>query len=169
MQITTRRLTVMAMLLAVSVIFVWVLHTPLLPAAPYLEYDPADIPILIGAFVFGPMAGLILTFAASVLQGITVSASSGLYGILMHFIATGTMCLVSGSIYRAKKTRKTAIIALLVGILVTTAVMAGANMIVTPLFLGMPASVVKDLLLPRHPSFQSSEIQHKFLCYIPSL
>ncbi len=39
MQITTRRLTVMAMLIAVSVILVWVFHMPLIPAAPYLEYD----------------------------------------------------------------------------------------------------------------------------------
>jgi hypothetical protein len=89
-----------------------------------------------------------LTFAAAVLQGLTVSAGSGLYGILMHFVATGTMCLVAGSIYRAHKTRKMAVVALIIGVLATTAVMAGANMLITPLFLGMPASVVKDLLLP---------------------
>lgn len=148
MEVKTRKLTVMAMLTAVSVILVWLIHLPLIPAAPYLEYDPADIPILIGAFVFGPVAGLALTFAAAVLQGLTVSAGSGLYGILMHFVATGTMCLVAGSIYRAHKTRKMAVVALIIGVLATTAVMAGANMLITPLFLGMPASVVKDLLLP---------------------
>ena len=45
-----RKLTVMAMLVAVSVILVYLLHFPLFPAAAFLEYDPADIPILIGAF-----------------------------------------------------------------------------------------------------------------------
>jgi riboflavin transporter FmnP len=148
MQVKTRKLTVMAMLTAVSVILVWLIHLPLIPSVPFLEYDPADIPILIGTFVFGPVAGLALTFAASVLQGLTVSASGGLYGILMHFIATGTMCLVAGSIYRAHKTRKVAVIALAAGILVTTVVMAGANLVVTPLFTGWPVSAVKDLLLP---------------------
>lgn len=56
-----RKLAVMAMLVAVSVVLVYLVHFPIFPAAPFLEYDPADIPILIGAFAYGPLAGILLT------------------------------------------------------------------------------------------------------------
>src|SRR5512137_640706 len=86
----TRQLTTLAMLAALSIILVWLVRFPIFPAAPYLEYDPADIPILIGTFVFGPFAGLLLTAVTSLIQGMTVSSSSGFYGIIMHMAATGT-------------------------------------------------------------------------------
>ena len=73
----TRKLTVMAMLVAISVVLVYLIHFPIFPAAAFLEYDPADIPILIGAFAYGPVAGILLTGVASVIQGFTVSAGSG--------------------------------------------------------------------------------------------
>lgn len=92
----------MAMLVAISIVLVMVIHLPIFPAVAFLEYDPADIPILIGTFAFGPLAGLALTVVTSVIQGLTVSSGSGLYGILMHVIATGVLVIVSGSIYGRK-------------------------------------------------------------------
>ena len=56
-----RKLVTMAMLAALSIVLVYVVHFPIFPAAPFLEYDPADIPILIGTFAYGPVAGIILT------------------------------------------------------------------------------------------------------------
>lgn len=43
----------MAMLVAVSIVLVMIIHFPIFPAVAFLEYDPADIPILIGTFAFG--------------------------------------------------------------------------------------------------------------------
>ena len=86
----TAKLAKMAMLVAISIVLVALVHFPIFPMVAFLEYDPADIPILIGTFAFGPAAGIMLTVVTSVLQGITVSAQSGVYGIIMHIIATGT-------------------------------------------------------------------------------
>ncbi|MGI6168142.1 MAG: ECF transporter S component [Christensenellales bacterium] len=145
---TTKKLTTMAMFAALSVLLVWLVHFPIFPAAPYLEYDPADIPILVGTFAFGPLAGLVLTIIASVIQGITVSAGSGVYGILMHIVATGAYVLVAGNVYRRKKTRANAAFALVLGTLAMTIVMAGANLIITPLFTGMPVEAITGMLFP---------------------
>lgn len=60
-RISTRQLVSMAMLGAISIVLVAVIHFPLIPAAAFLEYDPADIPILICAFAYGPLAGLLHT------------------------------------------------------------------------------------------------------------
>ena len=130
-QKTTVKLAKMGMLIGISIILVVLIHVPIIPAAPYLEYDPADIPIFIGTFAFGPLAGLILTIIVSIIQGVTVSAGSQIWGIIMHIMATGSFAIVAGLIYKVKKTRKGAAIAILIGILVMVAVMCIANIIIT--------------------------------------
>ncbi len=142
----TVRLAKMGMLVAISVVLVYFIHFPLIPAVPFLEYDPADISILIGTFAFGPLAGLALTVVTAVIQGTTVSAHSGLYGIIMHIIATGTFVIVAGLIYDRGKSRKTAVIALASGTVAMVVIMFFANLIITPLFMGAPRSVVLQLM-----------------------
>lgn len=142
----TIKIAKISMLVAISVVLVYVVHFPIFPAAPFLEYDPADIPIFIGTFAFGPLAGLMLTVVTAVIQGVTVSAASGPYGIIMHILATGSFVLVAGLLYRGHKSRSKAVIALAAGVVTWTVVMVVANLIVTPLFMGVPVSVVKDLM-----------------------
>ena len=143
-----RKLVTMAILVAISILLVFLVHLPLIPAVPFLEYDPADIPILIGAFAYGPVAGIILTVVTSVIQGMTVSASSGAYGIIMHIIATSVLVLVASGIYRVKHTKKGAILGLICGTLAMGLVMMPANHFITPIFMGVPTEVLDALLLP---------------------
>ncbi len=142
----TMRLVKLAMLVAISIVLVYFVRFPIFPAVAFLEYDPADISILIGTFAFGPAAGVLLTFLVSLIQGLTVSAGSGLYGILMHIIATGVLVLVAGSVYRKHKTRKMALVGLLLGMAAMSLMMTGANLIITPLFMGVPRNVVWGLM-----------------------
>ena len=123
-----RKLVTMAMLAALSIVLVYVIHFPIFPAASFLEYDPADIPILIGTFAYGPLAGVLLTVVVSVIQGMTVSSGSGLMGIAMHIFATSILVLVAGNIYRVK-------LALICGVLAMTAGMVVFNYFITPYFI----------------------------------
>lgn len=144
----TRMLTQAGVLAALSVLLVYLIHFPIFPAAPFLEYDPADVPILIGTFIFGPLGGFLLTVVVSVLQGLTVSSQSGIIGIMMHIFATGSFVIVAGNIYKRNKTRKTAIIALAAGALTMTITMVIWNVIFTPLFMGTPREAVMAMLVP---------------------
>lgn len=146
MNTKTRFLTLMAMFAAISVLLVYFIRIPMF--LPFLEYDPADIPIFIMAFAFGPAAGLILTTVVALIQGLTVSASSGIIGIVMHIFATGSFVLIAGNIYKHNRTLKGAIIALLCGILVMMATMVLWNLLITPLYLGVSTQQVLGLLLP---------------------
>ncbi|NLL34829.1 MAG: ECF transporter S component [Clostridiales bacterium] len=139
---SVRVLAALGMLTALSVVLTWLIHFPIFPGAPFLEYDPADIPILIGTFTFGPLAGLLLTIAVSAVQAFTVSAQSGVMGFLMHSVATGAMAVAAGIIYCGRKTRKSALIALIVGTVTMTVVMIPLNLIITPLFTG---TAIKDV------------------------
>lgn len=149
----TATIAKIGVLAAVSVVLVWLIHIPLFPAVAFLEYDPADVPILLGTFALGPVAGIALTVIASVIQGVTVSAASSWYGIVMHIIATGAFVLTAGIIYKNNKTKKGAVIALACGTLAMVAVMIPANLALTPVYLqmvGVPAEAalptVKSLL-----------------------
>lgn len=144
--IRTRQMVKMGMLVAISIVLVYFIHFPIFPAVAFLEYDPADISILIGTFAFGPAAGLLLTVITAVIQGMTVSSASGIYGIIMHIIATGVLAGVSGGVYCRNKTRKTAAVGLILGMAAMGLVMVGANLVITPVFMGVPRSVVWSLM-----------------------
>ena len=142
-----RKLVVLALLAAVSIVLVYFIHLPLIPAVPFLEYDPADIPILIAALAYGPVAGVLLTVAVSLIQGLTVSASSGVYGIILPIIAPSTLVLVAGNVYRLRRTRSGGVLALVLGTLAMGLIMMPANHFITPHFMGQPVAVVDAMLL----------------------
>lgn len=146
----TQKLVLMALLSAISVILLMTpfLRMPLIPAAPYLVYDAMDIPILIGGFWLGPVAGLIITLVGALIQGVAINVEGGLYGILMHLIATGVFVTTASLIYRKKKTIARMVTGLVFGTLAMTLIMIPANLIITPLFLGAPVSAVKEMILP---------------------
>jgi riboflavin transporter FmnP len=148
MKISTKRITTCGLLAALSIALVIFIHFPIFPAADYLEYDPADIPIFIATFALGPVYGFLITTIVSVIQGLTVSAKSGVWGIIMHIMSTGGFVIAAGLYYKRCKTKKNAAIALLLGSFTMTAVMALANIIITPIYTGMPRSFVLGLILP---------------------
>ena len=137
-QQNTQKLVTMAVLVALSVIMLLLIRFPIFPSAAFLEYDPADIPIFLGTFAYGPLAGFALTVVAAIIQGMTVSASSGFIGIMMHVFATGSFVLVAGNWYQRHKTKKQAVVALVLGCLVWTVSMMIWNYFFTPIFMGMP-------------------------------
>jgi riboflavin transporter FmnP len=138
----------MAILAALSVVLMFVIHFPIIPAAPWLEYEPADVPILMGAFVYGPAAGLVITLIASGIQALTVSASSGLVGFIMHVIATGTLVLVSSTYYKFHKTHKGAFVAVILGCIAMTAIMIPTNLFISVNFWGLDLNAVKASIIP---------------------
>lgn len=146
MKFGVRKICTMGILAALSVVLIFLVHFPIFPAAPYYEYDPADIPILIGGFAYGPLAGFIITIVASLIQALTVSAQSGIVGFVMHVIATGTMVMVSSIYYNKHKTHKGAIIALVLGCISRALIMIPANLIITTRYWGVPIEAVKAML-----------------------
>lgn len=138
----------LAMLAALSILLMFLVRFPLIPTAPFLEYEPGDIPALIAAFLFGPAAGVLVTLAVSIIQAFTVSAGSGWIGAIMHFIATGTMVAVAGYIYKKIHTQKGAVIALIAASISMTLVMIPLNLIFTTKFMNVPMEAVKAMIVP---------------------
>jgi len=147
----TNTVTKLGILGAISIVLVAILHFPIIPAVSFLEYDPADIPILLATFALGPASGFALTVVVAVIQGLTVSSASSWYGMLMHILATGTYVAVSGNIYKKHKTKKAAITALLFGTLAWVLVMIPANLFLTPIYLQSIVGLPKDIAVAAVP------------------
>lgn len=145
-RLTTAQLARLAMMVVLSCVLVLLIRIPF-PPAPFLEYDPADIPIYITTFAFGPIAGLLVTLIVSVIQAFLLGGS-GVYGFLMHMLATGLFVLVAGCLYRRQKTKKEAVVALVSGVIVTVLAMIVFNYFVTPAFMGVPTNVVVGMMIP---------------------
>lgn len=146
-QIAVKKITTLGVMAALSVALAFFIHIPF-PPAPFLEYDPADIPIFIVSFIFGPWWGIALTVLVSVLQGVTVSAGSGIYGILMHVFATSAFVIVSGIVYKYNKSFLGSVMALSLGCLTQALIMIPLNLIFTPMFLGSPLKAVLEMIIP---------------------
>ena len=148
-KLNVRKMVTMAMLCALGVILVAIIEVPLFPSAPFLKYDPADIPILIGTMLYGPAAGVLMTVVVSFIQSFMIHGSSGPIGFFMHVIATSAMVVATGLIYRnRRKTMASAAIALVVGVFTMTVAMVGVNLVITPWFMGVPVEMVQKMLIP---------------------
>lgn len=145
-KMNTARLAKLALLAAISCVLMLLIRIPF-PPALFLVYDPADIPIYITTFAFGPVSGLIVTVVVSFIQAF-VLGGDGVYGFVMHVLATGLFAIVAGSMYRHKKSKKEAVVALIVGVIAMTAMMCVANYYITSMYMGVDRSVVAAMLVP---------------------
>ena len=141
-----KKLALLAMFTAIGAVLITLVHFPLFPAAPFLQYDPADVPILIAAFAFGPVAGILVTVLASFIQAFFLGGD-GIYGFLMHVIATGILVTVASTLYRKFHTRTGAIIGLLLGTFAMGVGMMIANHFITPFYMGAPTEMVDAMLV----------------------
>lgn len=144
----TRKIALLGIFTAISVILALLTHVPVFPAAPFLEYDAADIPIFFITFLYGPWYALFMTVTVSILQGVSVSSGGGIFGILMHIAATGSFVIVCGLLYRKFPSLKGAALSLFCGTLVWLVVMIAFNLAITPLFMKVSLDQVLQMLLP---------------------
>lgn len=145
---TTDRLkavTAMAMLTALAVAADIFLRIPNIGG--FLTYEPKDVVLTIGAFIFGTIPGLVMTLVVCLVEMVTVS-STGPIGLLMNFLASAVFVGVASVIYYRKKTMARAIVGLIAGSVSMIAVMLLWNYIMTPIYMGVPRDVVLGMFLP---------------------
>lgn len=139
-----RRLTVMAMLTALSFATVFFIR---IPVVLFLDYEPKDVLLTIGAFLYGPLAGAIMSAVVSLLELVTFS-TTGIIGFIMNCISSCLFVCVAAMIYHRKKTLGRAICGLIAGTLVATAGMLLWNWLITPMYMEVPRADVVSMLLP---------------------
>ncbi len=143
----TKKITIIGMLCAVSYLVMMVGRVPLVPAVSFLKYDPKDVIIVIGGFIFGPMVSFLISLIVSVVEMLSVS-ETGIIGLIMNVISTCSFACIAAFVYKKKHTMSGAILGLGLGIMCMTAVMLLWNYFITPIYMGYPREAVAELLLP---------------------
>ncbi len=144
-KISAKSIAIMAVLGALSIVLLLTVRFSLF--LPFLEYDCADVPIVICTMMFGAGYGLILTLVVCLIQGFLLS-SSGIIGVLMHILATGSFVLVFGLLRRKNKSVKWTIVSALIGVATWVVVMILFNLILTPVFMGLTTKEILPFILP---------------------
>lgn len=110
----TRRIAFIGIFSAIAAVLMY-LEIPLWFAPPFYEIDFSEVPVLICAFAYGPVAGVIAEFVKIVLKLFLKGTSTAFVGDLANFIIGCTMILPTSIIYHIKKTRKTALAGMAAG------------------------------------------------------
>lgn len=140
-----KSISAMAMLTALAVAADIFLRIPNIGG--FLTYEPKDVILTIGAFIFGAVPGLVMSLIVCLIEMMTVS-TTGPIGLLMNFLASASFVGVAAVIYQRKKTMSRAIIGLFSGSAAMLVVMLLWNYIITPVFMGVPREAVLEMFLP---------------------
>ena len=118
-----------------------------IPVVLFLSYEPKDVIIALGGFIWGPSMALWVSVAVSFVEMVTVS-STGYIGLIMNILSTCSFACTAALIYKKKRTLSGALIGLFVGSILMTALMLGWNYLITPMYMNIPREAVAALLLP---------------------
>lgn len=141
-----RTLTVLSLFTAMAYILV-LFKFSIMPTARFLEFEFKDVLITIGAFVYGPMAGALMSVVVSLIEMITVS-DSGPIGLLMNILSTVSFSCVAAAVYQRKRSLAGGIAGLLLGCVSMTSVMILWNYFITPLYMNVPRETIAGMLIP---------------------
>jgi len=144
MRMDTKKISVLAMLSALAYI---AMVFGRVPVVLFLKYDPKDVVITIGGFLYGPLAAFAVTAAVALVEMITVS-DTAFIGLLMNIIAGCSFACTASLIYQKKRSLKGAVIGLVAAWILTTVVMVMWNYLITPIFMNVPREQVVSLLMP---------------------
>jgi len=139
-----KKLSILAMLSAIAYL---VMIIGRIPVILFLKYDPKDVIITIGGFIFGPLSSFIISILVSFVEMFTIS-DTGFIGLVMNILSTCAFACTAAYIYKKNKTLKGAIMGLLTGCISMTAIMLLWNYLITPIYLGYPREAVAKMLIP---------------------
>ncbi len=112
--VSVRRMAQIGMLSAIAVVLM-LFEIPMPFAPAFYKLDLSEVPVLIGCFAMGPLAGVAIEFVKILLNFIMDGTVTAGVGELANFIIGCSFCVPAGIIYRRKKTKKCAILGLSVG------------------------------------------------------
>ena len=139
-----KKMVTLAMLAAIAYLMVNLIR---IPVVLFLKYEPKDVIITIGGFLFGPMAAFIVSFVVSLLEMITIS-ETGIIGGIMNLISTCSFACVAAFVYKKRHTLKGAVVGLALGSILMVGTMLLWNWLITPLYMGVDRAMVEGLLIP---------------------
>ena len=165
-----RTMVQIAMLSAVStVLMMFEFPIPFL-APPFIKMDFSEIPVLVGTFAMGPLAGVVIELLKNILHFVTYGTTTGGIGELSNFFIGCAFAVPAGIFYRKRKTRKNAVLGMAAGTLLMVIMGCLSNAFVMfPLYsmvMGIPMDSFIAMGTAIHPAIDNM-VTFVVLCMVP--
>ncbi len=138
---STRKLTLLALLSAIAFITAISFRVPVIS---FLKYEPKDIFILFGGFLYGPVAALICSVVAAVLE--LPFSTTGLIGMIMNILSSASFACTASFLYKKRKDMYSAAIGLVCGVVAMSVSMLLWNYAISPLYMGVTREQIVPML-----------------------
>ena len=142
-----KNLIMIAIFSAIAYLVMVLIRISIVPAAPFLKYDPKDVVIAIGGFLFGPLSALLMSVIVAFIEMITVS-TTGPIGLLMNILSSGALTCTAAIIYKYKRNIAGAVVGLILGVIMAADTMLLWNYLITPIYMSTPREVIAKMLIP---------------------
>lgn len=118
-KLTTKMITQIGMLGAIATVLM-LFEIPLPFAPSFYEIDFSEVPVLIGCFSMGPLAGALIELVKIILNFVINGTMTAGVGEVANFIIGCSLCVPAGIIYKKNKTKRGAVTGLVVGTIFMT-------------------------------------------------
>lgn len=167
---TTKNIVLMAVFSALAAVLM-LFEFPLPFLAPtFYEIDLSEIPVLIGSFIMGPVAGVIMEAMKILLKLLIKGTSTAYVGDLANFCIGCCFIIPASIIYKYKKSKKGAFVGMAVGTLAMATVGVLLNYyIMIPFYVnafGMPLDKIIEAGAAINPSV-SNKLTFVLICVAP--
>lgn len=115
----TRNIAVIGMLSAISTVLM-LFEIPLPFAPEFYKLDFSELPILIGSFAIGPVAGVLIELCKILLKLVIKGTTTAFVGDFANFIIGCSLVVPAAIIYHKFKTKRSALVSLITGSLIMT-------------------------------------------------
>ena len=149
-----RALTVTAMLSAIAFVLMFLdFSVPLIPS--FVKMDISELPALLAAFALGPVYGTVVCLVKNLIH-LMITSTAGA-GELCNFLLGASFVIPAGLLYRRMKSRKSALIGVLIGSVIMALFSIPLNYYVTyPIYANfMPIDAILNMYQAIRPSVNS--------------
>lgn len=123
--LTTRKIAVIGIMSSIAAVLM-LFEIPLWFAPGFYKLDFSELPILLCAFAYGPVAGVVAEAVKILVNLVLDGTGTAFVGELANFVVGSIFILTATSIYHIKKNKTMAIVACVVAVIVLT--IAGSAM-----------------------------------------
>lgn len=141
-----RKIVQVAILGAIAnVLLLFRFPLPFMP--PFMDFDLSGLPEMVGAFTMGPIAGIAIVTIKILLKLITTGTTSMFTGELQNFMLSCAYIIPAAVIYRRKKTKKAALVGLIVGTIICASLAVFTNMYIIIPFYAKVSGLSMDIIV----------------------
>lgn len=143
---STRRLVLTAILGAISTILM-ILEIPMPLIPPFVKMDFSELPVILGGFIMGPVSGSLIAVIKVVLNLLLNGTTTAGIGELANLIYSLGYMLPAVFIYRKIRTKKGAVISLVIGTIITSIISLIMNIVIIfPVYAQLMGLSLEDII-----------------------